>query len=109
MSGTTLAVLLVALVGVAVVLAVGWPLMAGVASDEALRAEEELQASERSGELEEAIERSLAAIREIDLDHRAGHLSDEDFTALDRAERARAAELIRRRDAVAGEGDPAPR
>ena len=50
--------------------------------------------------IQEDLERSLAAIREIEHDHAAGNLSDEDFAALDRAERARAAELIRRRDAL---------
>ena len=42
------------------------------------------------------------AIREIEMDHRAGNLSDEDFAALDRAERARAVELMRRRDREGG-------
>ena len=43
---------------------------------------------------------SLEAIREIEMDHRAGNLSDEDFAALDTAERARAVELMRRADAL---------
>ena len=47
-------------------------------------------------EIDEELERSLAAIREIEMDHRAGNLSDEDFAALERAERARAVELMRR-------------
>jgi hypothetical protein len=37
------------------------------------------------------------------MDHRAGNLSPEDFAALDRAERARAVELMRRRDRLGGE------
>ena len=45
--------------------------------------------------VEEDLERSLAAIREIEMDHRAGNLSDEDFAELDRAERVRAVELMR--------------
>jgi hypothetical protein len=34
------------------------------------------------------------------MDHRAGNLSDADFADLDREERARAVELMRRRDAL---------
>jgi hypothetical protein len=52
--------------------------------------------------VEEDLHRSLEAIREIEMDHRAGNLSDEDFAQLDRAERARAVELMRRRDELAG-------
>jgi hypothetical protein len=55
---------------------------------------------EERRQVEEELERSLAAIREIAQDHRAGHLSDEDFAALDRDERAPAVELMRRRDAL---------
>ena len=54
--------------------------------------------------MDEDLERSLAAIREIEFDHRAGNLSDEDFAELDRAERARAVELLRRRDELGGGG-----
>jgi len=49
-------------------------------------------------ELEDALNRSLDAINEIDFDHRAGHLSDDDFRELDGDERARALELLRRKD-----------
>jgi hypothetical protein len=78
------------------VLAVGlvaWPLLR--------RAEPEPPPDPRADErarVAEELERSLAAIREIEFDHRAGNLSDEDFAALDAAERARAVELLRRRD-----------
>jgi hypothetical protein len=57
--------------------------------------------------VEEELRQSFDAIREIDMDHRAGNLSDDDFAALDRDERARAVELMRRRDAMADDGgDP---
>lgn len=51
--------------------------------------------------VQEDLDRSLAAIREIEHDHAAGNLSDEDFETLDRTERARAVELIKRRDSLA--------
>ena len=42
-------------------------------------------------------------ISDAELDHAAGKLSDEDFAALDAAERARAVELIRRLDELGTE------
>jgi hypothetical protein len=101
MSGTALGVLVAVVLGLAAVVVVGWPLLR----------EDDDRASEPSGDapaalarrdLDEAIARSLDAIREIEADHRAGNLSDDDFRELDRAERARAADLIRIRD----EGTP---
>ena len=93
---TWAAIVLFALIALAAVAAVAWPLIAGPAE----RPDPEVD-SERQ-ELQDEIERSLRAIREIDMDHRAGNLSDEDFARLDAEERARAAELLRRRDATAG-------
>ncbi|HEX2503928.1 MAG TPA: hypothetical protein VHK00_08290 [Miltoncostaeaceae bacterium] len=85
--------LILAAVALVVVVALAWPLVArrddrapAAPGDDARRA------------VEEDLERSLAAIREIEMDHRAGNLSDEDFAELDRAERVRAVELMRRRD-----------
>jgi hypothetical protein len=92
-----LAALILAAAALVVVAALAWPLIARRderappgAGDEARRA------------VEEDLERSLGAIREIEMDHRAGNLSDEDFADLDRAERARAVELMRRRDELGG-------
>jgi flagellar motility protein MotE (MotC chaperone) len=91
------AVLLVALVALAVVVAIAWPLV-GARGD--VSADQEPDADRQ--ELQDEIDRSLRAIREIDQDHRAGDLSDDDFAALDAEERARAAELLRRRDDPVG-------
>jgi hypothetical protein len=88
-----LGVLIVAAAALAVVLAVAWPLVRGAPPPAPGEA-----AAEAAAELEEQLQRSLEAIREIEMDHRAGNLSDEDFAALDRAERARAVELMRRAD-----------
>ena len=87
--------LILAAVALAQVEALAWPLVAR--RDE--RAPVDPGADARRA-LEEDLARSLGAIREIEMDHRAGNLSDEDFAELDRAERARAVELMRRRDAL---------
>ena len=87
--------LILAAVALALVVVLAWPLVAR--RDE--RAAADPGADARRA-LEEDLARSLGAIREIEMDHRAGNLSDEDFAELDRAERARAVELMRRRDAL---------
>lgn len=46
-----------------------------------------------------------AEIRELDLDHRTGKLSDEDFKAQDRALRAEAIAILRRLDQLGFPGD----
>jgi hypothetical protein len=89
------ALVVLALVSLAVVAFVAWPLVARPEAGEAAA-----PGDEERRQIDEDLERSLAAIREIAQDHRAGHLSDEDFAALDRDERARAVELMRRRDAL---------
>ncbi len=97
-----MAYLIVVVLGVAVVALVAWPLLARPAPPGA----DGVPVGEDDGrrQVDEDLERSLAAIREIEFDHRAGNLSDEDFAELDRAERARAVELLRRRDELGGGG-----
>jgi flagellar biosynthesis/type III secretory pathway M-ring protein FliF/YscJ len=97
-----LAVVLVVLLSVVVVGAVAWPLLRS--SSAAGRSDAPADPGEdQRREVREDLDRSLAAIREIETDHQAGHLSDEDFAALDAAERARAVELIRRLDELGTE------
>lgn len=91
---TAVAALLVGLVAVLGVSLVAWPLLQS--ADETTPAED--PAVERRRVLEEEIERSLEALREIEFDRRAGNLSAEDFAALNAQERARAADLLRQRD-----------
>jgi hypothetical protein len=86
-------ILIGALAALVVVAAVAWPLVTHRAEDPP---DDPVDDARRTAE--EDLQRSLAAIREIDMDHRAGNLSDEDFAALDGAERARAVELMRRAD-----------
>jgi hypothetical protein len=96
--GTLVGVVVVAAVALAAVALVAWPLVQrppdespGEPADQARRA------------IDEDLQRSLEAVREIEMDHRAGNLSDEDFAALDAAERARALELMRRSDELRGD------
>jgi hypothetical protein len=86
-------ILIGALAALVVVAAVAWPLVTHRAEDPP---DDPVDDARRTAE--EDLQRSLAAIREIDMDHRAGNLSDEDFAALDGAERVRAVELMRRAD-----------
>ena len=88
-----IAYVLVAGVALLLIAVVGWPLIRP-----AVGGSRDAPPDDERARLEEDVERSLAAIREIDFDHRAGHLSDADFAALDGAERARTAELLRRLD-----------
>jgi hypothetical protein len=88
-----IAYILVAAVALLLIAVIAWPLIrpaVGEAGD--------APPDDERARLEEDVERSLAAIREIEFDHRAGHLSDADFATLDSAERARTAELLRRLD-----------
>jgi hypothetical protein len=48
--------------------------------------------------LEAARDAKYREIRELELDHRTGKLSDEDFRALDRQLRAEAVEILRELD-----------
>jgi molecular chaperone DnaK (HSP70) len=89
-------VVLIALLALALV-GVSWPLIAGghevveVAVDPARVA------------LDDEITASLQAIKELQFDHQAGSLSDDDFQRMERAERANAARLIRRRSELDGD------
>lgn len=85
--------LILAAVALAIVAAVAWPLLSRPSADAPGEAADSARQT-----LDEDLQRALEAVREIEMDHRAGNLSDEDFAALDRAERARAVEIMRRAD-----------
>ena len=76
-----------------VVWIVGAPLRKG---PQATEQEEEL---ERTG-LEAARDAKYREIRELEMDHRTGKLSDEDFRALDRQLRGEAVAILRDLDAL---------
>ena len=88
-------VLIVAIAALAVVALVAWPLVRAEPDAPPTDPDEDARR-----DVDEQLTATLEAIREIEMDHRAGNLSDEDFAALDGAERARAVELMRRADAL---------
>jgi hypothetical protein len=88
------AIVLVALIALAVVAAVAWPLVVG-GGEEAVAVADPARVA-----LDDEIAASMRAIRDLQFDHEAGNLSDEDFAELERAERANAARLLRRRSAL---------
>ncbi len=90
--------LLILVVLTLVVLLVGAPLWR--------RGAEEAEESAESAELEAARDAKYRQIRDADLDHRTGKLSDADWRAQDRALRAEAVEILRRLD-ESGASDPA--
>jgi flagellar biosynthesis/type III secretory pathway M-ring protein FliF/YscJ len=87
-------VLLVLVVLVVVVFVVSGPLRRGRV--EAIEASE----SARRAGLEAAKEAKYAEIRDAELDHRMGKLSEEDWRAQDRSLRAEAMEILHRLDAL---------
>jgi hypothetical protein len=90
------AVLLVVLV--AVVLVVTMPLWRPRAASPARTEPDELQRSADVLELEAARDAKYREIRDADLDHQTGKLSDADFEAVDRTLRAEAIAILRRLD-----------
>jgi len=65
-------------------------------------AEPRVPGSPERAELEAAKEAKYRQIREAELDHRTGKLSEEDWRALDTELRAEAIELLRRLDTLGG-------
>jgi hypothetical protein len=84
--------LLIVVVLAVVVFVIAGPLRPGRVKEEDLALEAE------RAELEAAKEAKYREIRDADLDHRTGKLSDADWRAQDRALRAEAVELLRRLD-----------
>jgi hypothetical protein len=68
----------------------------------------EPESSAQLAELEAAREAKYREIRDAELDHRTGKLSDEDYEAVDGALRAEAIELMRRIDHVGAGAGEAP-
>jgi hypothetical protein len=99
------------LIVIAVLGIVVWVVSAPLRHARAGRGEDRV-AVEREGLLA-AKEAKYREIRELELDHRTGKLSEEDFRAQDRARRAEAIEILRaldelgEDDAVAADEDPA--
>jgi hypothetical protein len=98
----TLALAIAALVAVAAVLAVALPFLRepAPASD---RLDERGELERRTLALAEERDRVLAALKELEFDHRTGKVSDEDYRALVGPLRAQAAELLRALEPQAAE------
>jgi hypothetical protein len=90
---STLAVVLAALLAVACVAAVALPfLREPEAAEDELNAPDE--ATKRRLALVEERDRALAALRELELDHRTGKVSDEDYQAAHASLRRQAATAL---------------
>jgi hypothetical protein len=90
----TAALVLGALLAVAAVAFVAGPfLRRPQALDDTLAEPDEVE--RRRIELEEERDRALAALKELEFDHRTGKVSDEDYRALVGELRSRAAEALR--------------
>jgi hypothetical protein len=97
----TVALVLGAVIAVAAVVLVALPfLREPQASDDALAIPGELE--QRQLALSEERDRSLAALKELEFDHRTGKVSDEDYRELVGPLRRRAAEALRALELRAG-------
>jgi flagellar biosynthesis/type III secretory pathway M-ring protein FliF/YscJ len=92
--------LLILIVLAIVVLVVGAPLRR--------RGAEEAEESAELAELTAARDAKYREIRDAELDHRTGKLSDADWRAQDRALRAEAVDILRRLDELAFRDPPRP-
>jgi hypothetical protein len=91
---TALALGLGALLAVACVVFVARPFLREPDPDSD-RLDAQSEAERRALELAEARDRALAALKELEFDHRTGKVSDEDYRALVGPLRARAAAALR--------------
>ena len=97
-----LALVLAAVLAIACVIAVALPFIREP-EPESDRLDEPDEEERRRLELLEARDRSLAALKELEFEHRTGTISDEDYRALVGPMRREAAEALR---ALDGEGRP---
>lgn len=103
---TAAALALAVLLTVACVVLVALPFLREPAPEDDVL-EEPSGAARRRLELVEERDRALAALKELELDHRTGKVSDEDYRAAVGPLRREAAAALRALDAASGEGRPA--
>jgi hypothetical protein len=104
----TFAVVLAGVLAVTCVLAVAFPFLRDPAVPVGADALDELdELGRRQLELAEARDRALAALKELEFDHRAGKLSDEDYRSLVGPLRREAAEALRALEPRAAVAEPA--
>jgi len=97
-----LALALGAALAVACVVLVALPFLREPGGDDSLP--EPTQAERERLRLEEERDRALAALKELEFDHRTGKVSDEDYRAAVGSLRAEAAAALKALDAAADEG-----
>ena len=106
---TTVALVLGALLAVACVVWVAQPFLREPSPADADRLDEPTEAERRALALAEERDRALAALKELEFDHRTGKVSDEDYRALLGPLRARAMAALRALDPPArGAGSTKP-
>lgn len=105
MSGLTLQLGLIALIGVPVLLLVLWPLFR---KDALAPSAAPAAPQDRRLELAEDKAAALLALKELGFDHEAGHLSDEDYQALRAGYEARAAQAMSELDRLGPAPSPVP-
>jgi hypothetical protein len=90
----TAALVVAAVLAVACVVGVAWPFLREPEPDTD-RVRELSELERRQVELAEARDRTLAALKELEFDHRTGKVADEDYRALVGPLRRQAAEALR--------------
>ncbi len=101
---TALALVLAALVAVTCVVAVALPYLREPEPDDDTLVEPGEEGRRRLG-LAEARDRALAALKELELDHRTGKIADEDYRSLVGPLRREAAEALKALESGPGRGD----
>jgi hypothetical protein len=84
--------LLLALLAVAAILLIGWPLLHAAGAEDVVP--ETTAAADELVHLREERDQALEALRDLELDRRTGKIADEDFAVLDAELRSRAAAAI---------------
>jgi hypothetical protein len=97
----SLALLLGALLAAGCVVVVAWPYLREPQADRDVL-EEPSELDRRRLELAERRDRALSALKELELDHRTGKVSDEDYRSLVGPLRREAAETLRALEPRAG-------
>jgi hypothetical protein len=83
---------LLALLAVAAILLIGWPLLHAGSADDVVPPPS--AAADELVHLREERDQALEALRDLELDRRTGKIADEDFAVLDAELRSRAAAAI---------------
>ena len=104
----TLALVLAAALAVACVVVVAWPFLREPEPETDVLDEPD-PLRRRQLELAEQRDRALAALKELELDHRTGKVSDEDYRALVGPLRREAAEAVRALEPRTTAREPASR